>query len=478
MAAAPPNIVMILADDMGYGDVACLNPDPDPKIPTPHMDRMAAEGLTFTDAHASAAVCTPSRYSILTGRYAWRGRLQRNVLGPGYPPLVEADLPTLGGMLGDAGYHCGCIGKWHLGMDWPFRTPRDLDNTDWWSDEIREALADIDWTGRVGGGPVDRGFDSYFGVDIPNFPPYCWIEDDHVVDPPTGMKPDAMFGISGPMVDGWRYEDLLPTQQRRAVETIERRAAEGRPFFLYLSLTAPHTPIAPTAEFRGRSGAGAYGDFVAQVDHVVGEVLAALDRTGIADNTLVIATSDNGSPGRSGSAEAPGTVIETCGHNPSGPLRGLKGDAWDGGHRIPCIARWPAETPAGATCDHLVCLMDLFATAADLLDRERPTTACDSVSVLPYLTGEATATPVRESLVHHSQYGHFAIRRGPWKLIESVGSGGWFSPDPPVTCFDPPGQLYHMDEDLRERRNRYDDCPDIVDDLRHLLTDTRCSASR
>jgi len=466
-----PNVVLILADDMGYGDLSCLNADS--KIDTPHVDRLAAEGMTFTDAHASSAVCSPSRYSILTGRYAWRGSLQRGVLGPLEAPLIEPDVLTWPEMLRAAGYHTACIGKWHLGLDWPFRHPRTTAGLNWRGPEIVAAAEDIDCRAPIRGGPLDRGFDRYFGVDVPNFPPYCFIEGDHAVGVPRVQKPDAMFGTPGPMLEGWDLEAILPALTRRAVAYVEERAAEGGPFFLYFPLTAPHTPIAPIARFRGKSRAGIYGDFVMQVDHVVGQVSEALRRTGQERDTLLIVTSDNGSPGRNGSLEAPGTVIETYGHNPSWILRGMKADAWDGGHRIPFIARWPGQIPAGARCDALICLMDLMATHAAILGCALgPDVAEDSFSILPYLLGERVDEPIRDALVHHSSKGMYGLRRGPWKLIAGQGSGG-FSPDPVTTVYDPPGQLYHMGEDIRERHNRYRERPDLVYELSALLAAQR-----
>lgn len=270
----------------------------------------------------------------------------------------------------------------------------------------------------------------------------------------------------------------MPELTRRAVATIDAGARDGRPFFLYFPLTGPHTPIAPTAQFRGRSDAGIYGDWVMQMDDAVGQVNAALKRNGLADNTLVIATSDNGSPGRNGSTEAPGSVIETFGHNPSWVLRGMKGDTWDGGHRIPLIAMWPERIPAGSRCDEIVCLMDLMATTADALDVPLACGAAqDSLSILPYLTGEAVDTPVRDEIVHHGLSGLYGIRRGDWKLIDGTGSGG-FSPNPRVTSFDPPAQLYNMKDDIRERRNRYAEQPDIVHELSVLLARYRSQAGR
>jgi len=469
---ARPNIVFILADDMGYGDLSCLNDKS--KIHTHYIDRMAAEGVIFTDAHASSSVCTPSRYGILTGRYAWRGSLQRGVLWPFARPLIEKDLLTLPQFLKKQGYQTACIGKWHLGMAWPFNNPQNTDSLrphD--SEEIIAVDADIDYTKPIENGPLSYGFDYYFGVDVPNFPPYCFIENDHTLGTPDRLKPDTMFGCSGRMIEGWDLENIMPALTARAVEYIEDKADSQEPFFLYFPLTAPHTPIAPVEEFQGKSGAGIYGDFCLQIDDTVSQINAALKRSGLEENTLVIFTSDNGSPGRNGDRENPGTVLETYAHNPSWILRGMKADTWDGGHRIPYIAKWPARIAKGSICSQLVCLMDLMATCADITGQKLPAgSAGDSLSILPYLLSSDLKVPVREYLVHHGYNGLYGIRKGEWKLITGTGSGG-FSPDPETTIYDPPGQLYNMAEDIREQKNLYFQRPDIVNDLTKLMLQVR-----
>lgn len=471
----PPNIVLILADDMGYGDLSCMNPGS--RIRTAAMDRVAAEGLAFTDAHAASSVCTPSRYSLLTGRYAWRGRLQRGVLGPLEAPLIEEGRPTLATVLRGRGYATACFGKWHLGMDWPFRSARQTAGLAWSGEEIRSAAGDVDFERSIGGGPMAHGFDSYFGVDVPNFPPYVFIDGERTVGIPSETKPEGMFGTPGPMLPGWDLEGILPAITERAVRFIEDQAGTGRPFFLYIPLTAPHTPIVPTAEFRGKSGAGVYGDWVLQVDSVVDRVAAALGRSGLADDTLLVVTSDNGSPGRNGHWEKPGTVVAEYGHNPSWILRGMKADAWDGGHRVPLLVRWPGRIAGGRRCDRLVCLMDLMATAASAAEATVPSGAAeDSLDLTPYLYGRATEGPVRRSIVHHGVNGLYGIREGRWKLIQGPGSGG-FSPDPPITVYDPPGQLYDMQADISERTNLYFERPDLVCRLTDLLNRIRCGGA-
>lgn len=467
-----PNIVLILADDMGYGDLSCLNEDS--KIETPHMDRIAAEGITFTDAHASSSVCTPSRYSVLTGRYSWRGKLQWGVLGPIEAALIDAETLTLPQFLQQSGYHTACIGKWHLGMGWPFRMPRSTVGLHWDCPELVAAANDIDYARSITDGPTARGFDYYFGVDASNFPPYCFIENDRTVGIPTLQKPDSMFGHPGPMIEGWDLEAILPELTQKAVGYICERAKQDQPFFLYFPSTAPHTPIAPTKKFQGKSEAGAYGDFIMQLDDTIGQIYTALKSYGFQDDTLFIVTSDNGSPGRYGSLEAPGSIIETFGHQPNGILRGLKADAWDGGHRVPCIAKWPNYIQAGSTCDELICLMDWFATCATILGRELPTDGAeDSLNILPYVLGETLATSIRRELVHQGYHKLYAVRQDEWKLIFGNRSGG-LSPDPPTNNYDPPEQLYNMHQDIRERENLYFQYPEKVAALTKIFAEHQC----
>lgn len=312
-AAQPtkPNIVYILADDLGYGDVDCYNPAS--KIPTPNIDRLAKEGVRFTDAHSPSAVCTPTRYSLLTGRYAWRTRLQRNVIGPFAQPLIAENQQTVPGILRRQGYATACIGKWHLGWGWP--KPGD--------DGKR------DFTQPIPDGPTTRGFDLYFGTDVPNYPPYCFLENDRTVGIPSANAPvgrDA-FNIAGPMVPGWKLVDVLPGLEKRAVEYIEKAAKGNKPFFLYLPLTSPHYPVVPAAAFRGKSKAGEYGDLVVQTDRVVGEVLDALKRNGVAENTLVFFTSDNGPEITSEVKCGAYDRLKEFKHASMGNFRGAKRDA-------------------------------------------------------------------------------------------------------------------------------------------------------
>jgi arylsulfatase A len=480
LAAPRPNIIVVLADDLGYGDPSCYNPDS--KIPTPAIDRLAAEGMRFTDAHSPSSVCTPTRYGLLTGRYSWRTELKRMVLWPWDPPLLENERTTLPELLQAAGYETVCIGKWHLGWDWPLgedsSVSAELDGPQWPRNQAGAIGRRVNWSRPIAGGPIEHGFDSYFGDDVPNFPPYTWIENDRVVTKPTIEKPRAMFGAAGPAAPGWDLGSVLPTLSQRAASWIDTRAArnahaaqgEAPPFFLFLSLTAPHAPIAPSPDWRGKSEAGDYGDFVAQVDGVLAELLDALARNGLTDNTLVVFTSDNGSPQRDGTnMQGPvGSVKERYGHDPSAPWRGLKSDIWEGGHRVPFVVRWPNGIPAGTTNDQPWIHVDLYRTIADLLALPIAAgQAGDSLSHLPSWTGAPDAPQARRTLVHHSGNGVFAIREGRWKLILGRSSGGFTRYTPPEDA--PAGQLYDLQADPQEQHNLYTENPAVVARLSEKL---------
>ncbi len=457
--AERPNIVFILADDMGTGDLGCYNPES--KVPTPNMDRLAAGGMRFTDMHSPSAVCTPTRYGVLTGRYAWRTRLKSGVLWGYSPNLIEPGRVTVAELLRDHGYATACIGKWHLGLG-------DAERTDY-SRPLRP-------------GPLDHGFDFFFGIPASlDIEPYVWVENDRVLEAPTGQiaasKPrrggGEGFWRGGPIAPGFRHADVLPMITRKAVEYIEERKGSEVPFFLYFPLTAPHTPWLPAEEFRGKSGAGPYGDFTAQVDWTVGRVLDALERAGVAERTLVILTSDNG-------AHWTPADIEKYGHRANHRLRGQKADIWEGGHRVPFIARWPGRVPAGMVSDRLGCLTDFWATAASIVGAAVPGRAAeDSFDLLPVLvpssqTGDGNPPVAREAVVNHSANGTFAIRRGSMKLILGRGSGGFSNPRTiKPGPGEPTGQLYDLAEDPAETVNLYGDRPEVVEELTALLDDYR-----
>lgn len=471
-----PNIIYILADDLGYGDVGCNNPAS--RIPTPHLDRLAAQGMRFTDAHAGSSVCTPSRYNILTGRYAWRSRLKQGIVWEWDAPLIEEGQKTVADLLRGAGYRTACVGKWHLGWDWSMTDgtkPNDHVEFGIPNPRLRDQVSrSIDFTARIGGGPVDRGFDSYFGVDVPNFPPYTWFENDRLAPVPTVPKPAALYGHPGLAMPGWRLEDMIPEFTRRAVALIEAQVGADQPLFLHFPLTSPHSPVVPNEAFKGLSGAGNYGDFVCEVDWVVGQIMAALDRTGLADNTLLIFTSDNGperdTPDDIGAYER----IPQHRHYSMGDLRGIKRDAWEGGHRVPFIARWPAVVPAGTPCDQLVSLGDFMATCADITAAPLANhEAEDSVSILPLLRGR-TDSPVRPFAVHHSCNGKFALRQGDWVLIEAPTGGEneepeFYRAERGYQPHDQPAELYNLRQDLSERTNCHAEQPEIAARLSALL---------
>ncbi len=436
-----PNIVYILCDDLGYGDVHCLNPERG-KIATPQIDKMAAEGMTFTDAHSSSSVCTPTRYGILTGRYNWRTHLQSGVLQGYSEPLIAKDRLTVPALLKQQGYTTACIGKWHLGMGIP-------------KDEPSPAITD---------GPTTRGFDSYFGISASlDMPPFAFIENDRFTEPLTTTK---KWQRTGPAAASFEAVDVLPTLTRKAVEFIAAQAKTGKPFFLYMPLNSPHTPIVPCKEWQGKSSLGAYGDFVMETDWAVGEVLAALDKAGVGGNTLVIFTSDNGCSKAAGIPQ-----LQAQGHYPSADMRGSKADIFDGGHRIPFIARWPDKIKAGSRCDQTICQTDLMATCADIAGAKLPDNAGeDSVSILPALLGK-DQSPLHKAVVHHSINGSFAIRQGKWKLELCADSGGWSDPKPGSTEAKglPDTQLYDLSTDIAESKNVYAEHPEEVARLTKLL---------
>jgi arylsulfatase A-like enzyme len=452
-----PSIVYVLADDLGYGDVSCLNPQG--KISTPNMDRLAAAGMIFTDAHSGSSVCTPTRYGILTGRYSWRTSLQSSVLGGFSPPLIAPGRLTVPALLRQRGYVTACVGKWHLGMHWPLKNggfARDYEHG--W---------EVDYAARIQNGPTSVGFDEYFGISASlDMPPYVFIVNDRAQGVPTVEK---TWIRKGPAAADFEAIDVLPALAQKAVEFIGRQAAkarEGRPFFLYLPLASPHTPILPTAAWQGKSGVGDYGDFVMQTDDALGQVLQALEAAGVAGNTLVIMTSDNGCSPAAGFDQ-----LVAQGHHPSYQFRGHKADIFDGGHRIPFLVRWPGRVAPGSRCDQLICLTDLLATCAEITGQKLPDKAGeDSVSILAALEGRAQK-PLREAVVHHSINGSFAIRQGSWKLELCSDSGGWSAPRPgsPQAAGLPAGQLYDLSRDIGETTNVLEQHPEIVQQLTGLL---------
>lgn len=464
-AKRPPNIVVILADDFGVGDIQAHYPEN--QIATPYLDKLVREGMSFTDAHSPSAVCTPTRYGLLTGRYSWRTRMQEWVIAAYEPPLINVERLTLPQFLHDNGYDTACFGKWHLGWDWvgpqePQMHPLERN--------FQKKLT-WDFTRPIGGGPTQRGFEYYFGVDLPNMPPFCWIENDRVTQQPTvtyQYEEKEGFvvmprGFQGePMAPGWQFDKILPELTRRGVDYIHQHAAKEKPFFLYFPQTSPHEPVVPSAPFRGKSGIAPIADFVMETDWSAGQIIKAIDEAGIADNTLVIFTADNGHSHYTGWNE-----LIAAGHLPSGPYRGHKGDVWEGGHRVPFVVRWPGRVPAESVSHQMVCLTDLFATCAALLQEQLPADcAQDSFSFLGTATGrqDSDVAP-RNSMVNHSNFGEFAYRKGDWKLVYLLGKQNLDASRGEPTI----AELYDLSNDVSEAQNLASSQPERVKEMTHEL---------
>jgi len=474
-SADKPNILVILVDDMGYGDAGCFNPDS--KIATPYIDKLAAEGMMFRDAHAPGPLCHMSRYGLLTGRYPFR----TDVTVWPTKPLIKEGQMTIASLLKSQGYYTAMVGKWHLGFE------------------------ETGYENPLPGGPVDRGFDSYFGIRAStDIPPYFYIRGDKAVQPPSnyieavaseGWTPiQGEFSRAGGISPDLTLEGVLPRFSDEAIEVIEGhsrdRARADKPLMLYLAYPAPHTPWLPSEEFVGKSEASMYGDFMMMVDDEIGRVLKALENEGMKEDTLVIFTSDNGPVWYD-------QDVERLGHDSAGGLRGMKSDAWEGGHRMPFIARWPGSVEAGTSTDQLVCFTDLMATFADIVEVQLPPNAGpDSFSFLPALTGaKSYNTPVRKSVVMKSGSGGLmTIRSGDWKFIDGRGSGGFSdrgvrggdpladgggTPQSKPKPQGPSGQLYNMKDDIGETRNLYAERPEIVESLKKEMAKImRSSKSR
>ena len=460
-----PNIVIILADDMGFGDVAALNSDS--MIPTPNLDSLAKSGMTFTDAHSPSGVCTPTRYGLLTGRYCWRSRLKQGVLGGYSPPLLENNRATIGTMLQSRGYYTGAIGKWHLGMELP-KTKPDADTKRWDGDP------GIDFGGVISDSPIHHGFNEYFGVTASlDMAPYVFVRNDRFTMKPTHQQsavPFPHFIRKGPRADDFVIDEVLDRLTEEAVAFVKKNSQSEKPYFLYLPLTAPHKPTQPHARFKGKTELGEYGDFIAQVDWSVGQVLKAIEKSGEHDNTLIFFTSDNGSyMFRYDDADKQDHVDKStiqgyraARHRSNGQFRGTKADIYEGGHHVPFLVRWPSKLTAGTMCDEPVCHVDLFATCAEIVGYEKqPDDAPDSYSLLSMLRGENTGRGA--PVIHHSGSGMFAIRDANWKLILGNGSGG--REKPKGKKFAKPFQLYDIANDVGEKRNVIESHPQIADRL-------------
>ncbi len=458
-----PHIVFILADDMGYGDVHALNPAS--TIPTPHLDGLAAAGMTFTDAHTPSSVCTPTRYGLMTGRYCWRTRLTKGVLDGYGEPLIEPDRMTVADLLRTRGYHTGIVGKWHLGLG------------------FAKQGRTFDFTQPVSDGPHTHGFDESFIIPASlDFPPYVFIRNGEITGHPLEDQPAQSFPRflrKGERGSNLNMPEVLDVLASEAGDFIRRSAAGDQPFFLYVPLTGPHKPVWPHPRYEGRTRLGPYGDFIVNVDDTVGKILRAIEAAGVQQNTLVIYSSDNGSfMFRRDEPEFVDHVADSSvqayrasHHTSNGPLRGTKADIWEAGHRVPFLARWPQRIQAGSTCAETICLTDFFATAAEITSAESPADqGPDSFSVLPLLRGKTWESP-RPPVIHHSADGMFAIREGDWKLVLGNGSGGREAPR--GTPFERPYQLFDLSVDIGEQRNVIDKHTEVANRLEQACESVR-----
>ncbi|MCE9547831.1 MAG: arylsulfatase, partial [Planctomycetia bacterium] len=432
----------------------------------PHIDQLASDGIRFTDAHTAASVCTPSRFAILTGCYAWRSRLKLGVLDFGDPALIDAARLTWPKMLQQQGYATAAFGKWHLGWDWATKDGLPVvQNSRTWSNTI-------DFTRPINNGPITRGFDYFFGMVGATPTGDSLIENDQPIFQGIGKCP-PIAGAAPGRLNPWHDYNSFPLLTDKVVWYIDRHAKQhpDQPMFIYYAITAPHMPIIPSPEFKGKTKHGDACDYIAEIDSEVGRVLKALKQNGMEENTLVLFSSDNGSPCYADGQSPTFSIKKRYGHDPSRPWRGGKGDAWEGGHRVPLVARWPAKIKPGQTSDETICLVDLMTTSAAILGAKLPNSAAeDSYNMLPAFLGEPRTKPIREATVHHSLIGTFAIRQGPWKLIDHLGSGG-FSVEQyePPKAGQPIGQLYNLTDDPGETKNLYNERPEVVARLSALL---------
>lgn len=466
MKSSQPNIIIILADDMGYGDVQAYNPNS--KILTPNLNSLAEEGMKFTDAHTNSSVCTPTRYGLLTGRYAWRTRLKRGVLSGYSDHLIDNSRTTIASMLKKKGYNTAVVGKWHLGLDYPWKSgnpPEGVDGLNYCAED------EIDYTNPVKNGPNELGFDYSFLVPGSlDMSPYVYIENGLATAQPDSISPKVNFPAytrRGEIAPDFTHHTALDQLAKKAVQYIDDQAKNQKPFMLYFPLTGPHKPALVPERFKGKSGHGPYGDLVMQVDWTVGQVLKALERNEIEQNTLVLYTSDNGSymfrieeglPDHLDDEQVQGFHIDQRQSNFI--WRGTKADIYDGGHRVPFMIKWPQKIEKGTTSQSTICLTDVFASLAGitgylLTDDEGP----DSYSFVSLLQGEADHQ--RPPVIHHSVNGTFSIRQGKWKMILSEGSGG--RQKPAGKPFGKPYQLYDMEKDPSEQQNVYVEHPDVTD---------------
>ena len=474
-----PNILFILADDLGYGDVGCYNPES--KVPTPHLDQLAREGMRFTDAHSPSTVCTPTRYSILTGRMAFRTGMKGVFVGAKGPCLIEPDRLTLPQMLKNQGYNTACFGKWHVGMSFFDQQGNQIE------DGGIEGVKQIDYTRPIPDGPIHRGFDQFYGtVSCPTTDwLYAYVDGDRIPLPPTqlldrDLLPDHPYSHDcrpGMVAENFNHEEVDLVFLEKSISFLEEQVEQhpDKPFFLYHSMQAVHLPSFAANAFKGKTNAGPHGDFIFEMDYIVGELLRTLERLGIAENTLVMFASDNG-------PEVP-TVLDmrsTYQHDGARPWRGVKRDQWEGGHRTPFIVRWPGKVPVNTTSDQLISLTDVMATCAEIVGAELPNDAAeDSYNMLPVLLGAQGAKPIRPYMLEQTISLAMSIREGHWKYLDHQGSGGnnydrggeWGMNLYKIVDTDPgaPGQLYNLEEDPGETINLYSQYPERVSAMQAKL---------
>lgn len=466
--SSPPNIVYILADDLGYGDLGVFNPQG--KIKTPHLDEMAQQGMMFKDAHTSSSVCTPTRYGILTGRYNWRSPLKRGVLSGTSKALIPKERTTVPSFLKANGYYTAFIGKWHLGWNWAVKDS-SFKNTQIKDNEIFEK---IDFSKKITHSPNDIGFDYAYGhCGSLDMPPYVYVENEKItaeVDTITGRKGDYHWWRFGPTAKDFDHEKVTPHLFDKAEAYITEMNVKKKPFFLYLPLPSPHTPILPTEEWIGKSGLNPYADFVMQIDHRVGQLNTLIDQLGIAENTLVVFTSDNGC-----SPQAKYDILGEKGHDPSGVWRGHKADIFEGGHRVPFILKWPKKIKGGSVSSKTICTTDLLATCAELVNKSlSDNEGEDSFSMVPLFNKQTEDQYKRTYTIHHSINGSFAIRKGDYKFIFCPDSGGWSYPRPKKNKATdlPKFQLYDLKNDPEENDNLFGQHPEIERELIALFKES------
>lgn len=465
IAQSKPNIIYILTDDLGYGDVSSFNDKG--KIKTPNIDLLASEGMKFTDAHTSSSVCTPTRYGILTGRYNWRTRLKEGVLSGISKALIPNNRTTVATMLKNNGYKTAFIGKWHLGWDWDMSDSTDIDKLE------TEDFSSINFSKLIKNGPNELGFTYSYGISGSlDLAPYVYVENRMVLKIPDTIsenKTKYSYWRKGPISSDFIHEEVTPNFVNKAIQYISENSKDKKPFFIYLPLTAPHTPILPTKDWKGKSGLNPYGDYVIMLDYYIGQIEKAIADAGIEKNTLIIFTSDNGC-----STAANYKVLLEKGHNPSSIYRGTKADIFEGGHRVPFIAKWPKKIKKGSISNETICTTDFMATCAEIVNYKLKTNEGeDSFSLIPLLTNKKIINPFREATVHHSINGSFAIRKDDWKLLLCPDSGGWSYPNPKkdqkIIATLPKVQLYNLKDDPSETKNLEANNPEKVNELKSLL---------